>query len=76
MAIKTSVTCDHCDKELTIDSSYPASYGLQLNCVNFGTNTSGVQYAVHMEPPIRRPHHFCGFGCLKSWIENKGYRES
>jgi hypothetical protein len=65
----TKICCDNCGKQLNIDSSYPANYGLQLKSVNYGVNTSGVRYAILMEPSFKGERDFCGISCLKEWIE-------
>lgn len=61
--------CDECGETLTVETSYPAKYSLQLDCINTGYNTSGVTYAVHIDPPFNGIKHFCGFGCLSKFIE-------
>ncbi len=67
-----SVKCDYCGKELVVDSMYPSNYGLRLESVDYGINTSGVTYAIAFEKPIKRPKDFCGFECLIKWAgENK-----
>lgn len=67
----TSTTCDACGTELSIDSSYPANYGLALAAKDFGRNTSGVTFGVAMYPPLEREHHFCGLGCLGRWLNKE-----
>ena len=64
---KQSITCDMCEKELIIDSSYPHSWALKLAPADYGTNTTGMQYAVMCHPAIDREHHFCGLKCLANW---------
>ena len=65
---KKSITCDHCEAELIVDSSYPHNYSLELKVIDTGINTSGMQYAVLQHPPLDRTKHFCGKECLKLWI--------
>lgn len=65
-----SIICDNCGKELVVDSSYPATFSLELKAINTGINTSGYKYAVAVIPPIKSTKHFCGLKCLKEWIMN------
>jgi len=62
-----SIVCDNCGRELVIESSYPANYSLQLSAIDTNTNTTGVQFAVAVVPPINETLHFCGFSCLTKW---------
>jgi hypothetical protein len=71
---KRSVTCDQCGKELAVDSSYPARYGLHLESRNYGTNTSGITFAIAMYPPLQNPKDFCGKKCLTQWV-NEEFQE-
>lgn len=71
MAEKRSITCDHCGKELVEDSPYPHKYGLHLAARDYGINSSGSVYAVHVSPPIDAPKDFCGFVCLAEWTTAK-----
>lgn len=63
-----SIICDNCSSELIVDSSYPARYSLELRAINTGINTSSIQYAVGVNPPIESTKHFCGMDCLSKWI--------
>ncbi len=67
--IKTSKTCDQCNKELIVDSQYPAHYTLELRVVDTGINTSSIQFAVAMFPPFEGTKHFCNNECLKEWLK-------
>ena len=60
-----SIRCDHCYKELIVDSAYPANYALELSCIDTGGNTSGTVYI--LTPLLNGKHHFCGLKCLKGW---------
>ncbi len=71
MSINNSITCDACEKELIVDSLRPANYVLELKSVDVGINTSGVTYAVCINPPIKETLHFCGFGCLQDWMNKR-----
>jgi len=63
-----SIVCDTCESERIIDSSNPATYTLQLKAINTGINTTGVQYAIAIHPPIPATLHFCDLNCLKEWV--------
>lgn len=67
-----SILCDACQAELIEDSSYPAKYSLELKAINTGINSTGVQYAVAMYPPIKETLHFCGLSCLSQWVKKGG----
>ena len=64
----SSITCDNCGKELVVDSSYPHHFSLMLSCVDTGINTSDMQYAVMMYPPIKGDKYFCNEECLIAWL--------
>lgn len=66
-----SIICDNCQSELIVDSSYPANYSLELKAINTGINSTGVQYAVALSPPIKEPLHFCGLICLGKWVKRE-----
>ena len=69
--INTSKTCDQCNKELIVDSQYPAHYTLELKVVNTGINTSNFSYPVSMSPPFKGTKHFCNKECLQKWITSE-----
>ena len=73
MADKTisSVICDDCQTELIEDSEYPHKFGLQLSVRDYGVNTSGMVYAIALQPPLDRDYHFCGINCLKNWTQRQ-----
>jgi hypothetical protein len=58
------------EKELIVDSSYPANYVLELSCIDTGVNTSDIVYSVFMQPILKRKYHFCGMRCLSGWASN------
>ena len=64
--IKTSITCDACEKDLS-DSGPRPMFMLTLNASPV-SSTSSIRYAIHVTPAIDRPHHFCGKRCLNSWL--------
>jgi hypothetical protein len=67
--ISTTRTCDNCNKNLIVDSPYPAHYTLELRAVNTGINTSPTQYAVAMFPPFEGTKHFCNKECLIEYLK-------
>lgn len=71
MSSSRSIKCDNCDKELIVDSQYPAKYTLELSCINTGINTANSQYAVYIVPPIEQTMHFCNITCLAAWASGK-----
>ena len=64
---KKSIVCDYCCTELIVDSRYPSHFSLELKAVDTGINTTGIQYAVSVKPPIDGEKHFCGMECLSLW---------
>ncbi len=66
--VQTSIKCDGCQKELIEDTMAPAKYALELKSVNVGINTSNMQWANIVYPPIAEPVHFCGYECLNTWL--------
>lgn len=66
-----SVTCDNCQRELVIDSSYPHEWGLELSAKDFGIKSGVTVYACICDPPIEETRHFCGIKCLYSWSRNQ-----
>ncbi len=71
MSKNTIIRCDHCEKQLNIDSSYPHRWGLHLSSVDYGVNTTGMVYAVAQYPSLDRDMDFCGMVCLSKWLTNK-----
>ena len=68
--ITTSITCDHCGKELVVVSDMPHEWCLQLQAVDARLSRSKFVRSVHIEPPIPHDHHFCGKRCLADWISD------
>lgn len=68
MATETSITCDQCGDVLNVDSSMPARYGFRLEERNYGTNTTGMVFAVQIGKTLDRPKDFCGLLCLTKWL--------
>ena len=60
--IKTTITCDTCEKDLS-ESGPRTEYYLTL-AANRVPSTSNMHYLVQIFPPIDRTMHFCGMGCL------------
>lgn len=65
----SKTVCDNCERVLNSFSSYPAEFALRLNTLNVNTNTTGMVYAIHMEPAFKGDKHFCNNKCLKEWID-------
>ena len=66
-----SIICDSCEVELLEDTPYPAKYAIELSNINVNTNSSGISYSVVVRPLLEDTLHFCGFACLKEWMEKK-----
>jgi len=67
MALKKSIKCDCCDKELIEDTMMPHKYILQLESIDVAINSTGATYSVFMKPPVGKKH-FCDIDCLHDWI--------
>ena len=67
---ESKITCDGCGALLSAVTQYPHIYGLSLQCADYKIRSEGVwaEYAIFMYPPIESPKDFCGFKCLKEWI--------
>ena len=63
------ISCDNCKVDLTTTTN---SINYRLALVNQripckeGSLTDMMVY-----PPIQQDAHFCGLGCLKTWLNNK-----
>lgn len=63
----TTVTCDHCEADLTTTS----------NCDDFRIvvkseripSAGGVVTAMHIEPDYSSPKYFCGNRCFSEWAK-------
>ena len=62
-----SIVCDHCERELVEDTSYPHRYALELRSVDYSYNTTGFIYGMVQHPLIDRSYHFCSLVCLWAW---------
>ena len=67
---KTEVRCDSCDRDLTYTGNCE-DYCISLSNESIRSK-DGVVTLMVMEPPLKSNAHFCGVGCLKTWI-NKEY---
>lgn len=71
-ASRQVITCDHCGEDITVTGNCE-DYRLVLESESrtpwyvLEGKTGGFVTAMAMQPPISRPHHFCGFRCLKEW---------
>lgn len=63
------VKCDHCGGDLT-DAGPRPTYRLALS-PEAVPNSGDFLYALHVTPPIARPHHFCGLDCLDLWRDRE-----
>lgn len=70
MTKKTTITCDHCGKDLSDAGAMP-SFRLHLTAERVA-NSGAFQYAVHVTPPLLGEAHFCGFPCLVGYLDGKG----
>ena len=66
---KTVTRCDDCDASLSQYSNYEA-WGLTLYATNFQVQPADNRHmeVIKTDRPIEREHHFCGLGCLESWL--------
>jgi hypothetical protein len=66
--ISKKITCDNCQADLTYTNNYMEWY------LTLGTaakeKKANVSYLMNIEPILRQQKQFCGFECLKQWIEN------
>lgn len=65
MAESYKVTCDHCRSDLT-NTGNCVDYRLVLKSESLPPRSNSVT-AMMIYPPVERPHHFCGLGCLDKW---------
>lgn len=61
-----TVLCDGCGRDLTTRTNM-IDYRLVLAAEEKPGGGSGIYTAMMICPPIDRPHHFCGLGCLDDW---------
>lgn len=71
MTSKTTVTCDHCGADLSDAGAMP-TFRLSLASEAI-PNSGGMLYAVHVDPILRRPAHFCHERCLTRWLAGRGH---
>lgn len=63
------VLCNFCQSDLT-HSEGITKHLLQLTCCA-APHEGGYVLDVYIEPPLKETQHFCGFGCLKHWLEKR-----
>jgi len=68
MSQTVTVTCDACNRDLSGSESMPV-FRLVLQSEPI-PNRGDMVFAVHVRPSVPEPGHFCGLGCLCSWLEN------
>lgn len=64
------ILCDNCDNDLS-ESDGITKYRLHLSCER-APHTGGMVLDVYIYPILEEDKHFCGFVCLKKWIEKQG----
>jgi len=62
------IECDNCGEDLTY-SRGAYSHSLVLKDSEYGPDSDFI-YDVFIYPLLEEDKHFCGFGCLKKWMEN------
>ena len=71
MTIK--IICDNCKNDLSFSAgSY--EHSLILKDRHFGPSTDMV-YDFYFYPFLEEDKNFCGFACLKKWLEKKDQEE-
>lgn len=61
------VHCDHCGTDLSCSSNsidYRVTVQAEAIPPHAGAVTDMMIY-----PPLDRPHHFCGLGCVRAWAD-------
>jgi hypothetical protein len=66
----TAVNCDLCNKKLNEPTHFPADYYLRLSQAS-APSAGGFIYDVCVYPLLKSSMDFCGFGCLKDWLEKE-----
>lgn len=62
----THIVCDSCTRDLTESQCRP-DYRLVLHAERIPTECAS-EPDVTVHPPIAEDAHFCGTGCLQSWL--------
>lgn len=57
--------CKYCQRDLSTCGPV-MDYRLVLKCESIPID--GATVDVYMQPPIESDLYFCGFGCLKQWV--------
>jgi hypothetical protein len=65
MAIKSNITCDSCERDLTLTTN-SIDYRLVLKSER-KLCAEGAVTDMLIYPPINSDKHFCGLGCLQKW---------
>lgn len=64
-------TCDMCGKDLTASQCNP-SYRLALSCEVIPTERGFLgESMLYVTPPLETSSHFCGWYCLRDWLQSK-----
>jgi hypothetical protein len=68
MTMKTTVTCDYCGNDIAYTSNcVDYRMVLQAEPKAYSPGTGAVTM-MHIEPPLSRPMHFCGWNCISAWF--------
>jgi hypothetical protein len=62
MTRTVKVTCDNCNADLYKELFAPSDYLSLLN-------EHSISATMPFEPVLGGSKHFCGYGCLKNWID-------
>lgn len=61
------ITCDQCARQIAY--SLNPQYGIKLEAVE--RRPQGEPGFFEAKPWPRAPRHFCGFACLRGWVEQE-----
>ena len=63
-----TIRCDHCGDDLTTTTNC-VDYRLRLSVERI-PSAGGVVTLMNIAPPMDDDKDFCGFACLRQWLEN------
>lgn len=66
-----TITCDECKRDITESENRP-DYRLALLSERMEA-TSASSFDLLAVDPVPEPLHFCGFGCLTSYVTKKAH---
>ena len=64
-----TITCDHCGKDLAQSSNVPDYRIAVLN--QRIPSAGGVVTDMPLTPELPHDHYFCGWKCLRAWMEQQ-----